>query len=197
MTSKYSILFTDNYIEQICYKTKENIIMRDYEVIYRQPTVEDASELVAFYNEVGGETSFLSFEKDEYPLDVEAQKISIEDTKKQKNAIMILATVNGKVIGIGTINSSNKIKSRHSGELGIVVANKYQGQGIGSEIIQQLIDWCKSNGITTRIQLDTRTDNELAVKLYKKFGFEIEGELKNSTLLNGKYYNLYIMGLML
>ncbi|MEG1716226.1 MAG: GNAT family N-acetyltransferase [Lachnospiraceae bacterium] len=139
--------------------------MRDYEVIYRQPTVEDASELVAFYNEVGGETSFLSFEKDEYPLDVEAQKISIEDTKKQKNAIMILATVNGKVIGIGTINSSNKIKSRHSGELGIVVANKYQGQGIGSEIIQQLIDWCKSNGITTRIQLDTRTDNELAVKL--------------------------------
>ena len=102
-----------------------------------------------------------------------------------------------EIAGIGTIHSGNKIKARHQGELGIVVAKKYQKFGIGSEIIRQLIDFCKGNGITTRIQLDTRKDNEVAVKLYEKFGFEIEGCLKNTTLLNGVYYDLYVMGLML
>ena len=102
-----------------------------------------------------------------------------------------------EIAEIGTIHSGNKIKARHQGELGIVVAKKYQAKGIGSEIIRQLIDFCKGNGITTRIQLDTRCDNEVAVKLYEKFGFEIEGRLKNTTLINGEYFDLYVMGLML
>lgn len=166
-------------------------------IIYREPNVEDAEEIVAFYNRVGGETTYLSFEKDEYPLDVEGSRASIKETAESPNNYMLLALADGKIIGIGTISSSWKIKSRHCGELGIVVENAHQGQGIGSEIIRRLIEWCRGNGITTRIQLDTRCDNELAVKLYQRFGFQIEGRLPNTTLLDGKYYDLYVMGLML
>lgn len=164
---------------------------------YREPVIEDAQSIVDFYNSVGGETTYLSFEKDEYPLNAVEQAVSIKSTAEQDNCIMILALEDDQIIGIGTISSSSKIKSRHLGELGIVVQKRYHGKGIGSQIIQQLIDWAKSNGITTRIQLDTRCDNETAVELYKKFGFEIEGCLKNATLLDGKYYNLYIMGMMI
>ena len=128
---------------------------------------------------------------------MEGQKESIQATNESPINTMLLAIVDGKIVGIGTISSSHKIKSRHSGELGIVVTQEYQGKGIGTSIIQQLIDWAKGNGVTTRIQLDTRTDNELAVKLYQSFGFEIEGCLKNSTLLDGKYYDLYVMGMMI
>lgn len=166
-------------------------------IIFREPTVQDAKKIVDFYNYVGGETSFLSFEKDEYPMDEAAQVQDILDTAAHPASIMILAMDGDEIAGIGTIHSGNKIKSRHQGELGIVVARKYQAQGIGSEIIRRLIDFCRNNDITTRIQLDTRKDNEVAVKLYEKFGFEIEGCLKNSTLLNGVYYDLYVMGLML
>ena len=110
---------------------------------------------------------------------------------------MLLAMDGEEIAGIATINSSHKIKSRHEGELGIVVAKKYQGQGIGTELIRLLIEWARGNGVTTRIRLDTRTDNTAAVALYMKFGFTVEGCCRNSTLLNGKYYDLYIMGLML
>lgn len=78
-----------------------------------------------------------------------------------------------------------------------MVAKKYQNQGIGSELIRQLIEWAKGNGVTTRISLDTRADNVMAVSLYMKFGFQIEGCRKNSTLLNGTYYDLYVMGMMI
>ena len=110
---------------------------------------------------------------------------------------MILAMDKDEIAGIGTIHSGNKIKARHQGELGIVVAKKYQAKGIGTEMIRRLIDFCKGNGITARIQLDTRCDNEVTVKLYERFGFEIEGRLKNTTLINGEYFDLYVMGLML
>ena len=51
--------------------------------------------------------------------------------------------------------------------------------------------------MTTRISLDTRADNVMAVSLYLKLGFQVEGCRKNSTLLNGESYDLYSMGMML
>lgn len=166
-------------------------------ITIREPHLEDAEIIVNFYNFVGGETTFLSFEKDEYPLNVDEQKESIISIKNHPACIMLLAMDGEEIAGIGTIHSGNKVKSRHQGELAIVVAKKYQGKGIGKELMNNLIDFCRSNGVTTRIQLDTRCDNEVAVKLYEKLGFEIEGKLPNTTLIDGTYYDLYVMGLML
>lgn len=167
------------------------------QINYRRVQESDAQHIVEFYNYVGGETRYLSFEKDEYPLNVEAQIEAIRSLEGNQTNIMLLAMDGDEIAGIATINSSSKIKARHDGELGIVVAKKYQGQGIGTELIRQLIEWAKGNGVTTRISLDTRADNVKAVSLYLKFGFVVEGCRKNSTLLNGTYYDLYVMGMML
>ncbi len=167
------------------------------QVIYRRAQESDAGKIVDFYNFVGGETSYLSFEKDEYPMNVKEQEEEIRSLEGKKASIMLLAMDGEEIAGIATIHSSAKIKARHDGELGIVVAKKYQGQGIGTELIRQLIDWAKGNGVTTRISLDTRADNVKAVELYMKFGFVVEGCRRNSTLLDGKYYDLYVMGMML
>lgn len=167
------------------------------DIIFRKAVPEDASNIVTFYNYVGGETSYLSFEKDEYPMSVEEQEEEIRALENNQTNMMLLAMDGEEIAGIATIHSTHKIKARHDGELGIVVAKKYQNQGIGSELIRRLIGWAKENGVTTRLSLDTRADNITAVSLYMKFGFEIEGCRKNSTLLNGKYYDLYVMGMML
>ena len=171
--------------------------MSNPNVVYRRAKVEDAERIVAFYNFVGGETTYLSFEKDEYPLNVQEQIEAVKALEGNQTNIMLMAMDQDEIAGIATINSSHKIKARHEGELGIVVAEKYQGQGIGTELITQLITWARGNGVTTRIRLDTRADNPKAVALYMKFGFIVEGCCRNSTLLNGKYYDLYIMGMML
>ena len=167
------------------------------QIIYRRAQGSDAGKIVDFYNFVGGETSYLSFEKDEYPMNVKEQEDEIRSLEDKEASIMLLAMDKDEIAGIATIHSSAKVKARHDGELGIVVAKKYQGQGIGTELIRQLIEWAKGKGVTTRISLDTRADNVKAVELYLKFGFVVEGCRKNSTLLDGKYYDLYVMGMML
>ena len=167
------------------------------QITYCTAKESDAEKIVAFYNYVGGETSYLSFEKDEYPMDVEAQAESIRGLEGNETNIMLMAMDGEDIAGIATISSSHKVKARHDGGLGIVVAQRYQGQGIGTELIRRLIEWARGNGITRRISLDTRADNVKAVELYMKLGFIVEGCRRNATLLDGKYYDIYVMGMML
>ena len=166
-------------------------------ITYRKARETDAANIVAFYNRVGGETTFLSFERDEYPLSVEGQVQSIRALENNATNIMLLALDGEEIVAIATISSTFKIKGRHTGEFGIVVAEKYHGQGIGTELMTRLIEWAKHNGITTKISLITRADNVKAVSLYLKFGFRVEGCIKNQALIDGVYYDAYMMGLFL
>ncbi len=55
--------------------------------------------------------------------------------------------------------------------LDIAVDPDVQGQGIGSRLMQFLIDECRARGVNT-IFLEVRVTNTRAIALYKKFGFE-------------------------
>lgn len=63
------------------------------QILYRRAQESDAERIVDFYNFVGEETSYLSFEKDEYPLDVEAQRESIRELEGNQTNIMLMAMV--------------------------------------------------------------------------------------------------------
>lgn len=161
---------------------------------YIQPTVEDAEEIVTFYNRVGGETSYLSFEKDEYLLSVEEQRLAIQTNNLDSQQLMIVVKEENVIVAIGTMTTSKKIKSRHVTELGLVVQKVSQGKSIGTELMKRLMKWAREQPNLTKIRLDTRADNVRAVSLYLRLGFIVEGTLKNDTYWNGQYYDLYIMG---
>jgi len=58
----------------------------------------------------------------------------------------------------------------------IYVGIKYRNLGIASKLLEYMIN--SLEGIDN-ITLEVRVDNEIAIKLYKKFGFEIIGVRKN------------------
>lgn len=161
---------------------------------YLNATMEDAQEIVTFYNRVGGETSYLSFEKDEYPLSVEEQRLAIEKNNLDSQQLMIVVKEENVIVAIGTMITSNKIKARHVTELGLVVQKVSQGKSIGTELMKRLMKWAREQPKLTKIRLDTRADNVRAVALYLRLGFIVEGTLRNDTYWNGQYYDLYIMG---
>ena len=83
----------------------------------------------------------------------------------------------------------------HNVTLGISFRKKYWGMGLGNEVMSYLIEWAKSNGITKKISLLVREDNERAIKLYEKFGFERDGLLKKDICVHDVYHNTITMGL--
>ncbi len=51
-------------------------------------------------------------------------------------------------------------------------------QGLGTQLLQMLLDWCRGNGIAT-VKLDVDERNSPAVHLYERAGFHVIGTRQN------------------
>ncbi len=63
----------------------------------------------------------------------------------------------------------------------ITISPNFRRQGLGSFLIENIIEYCKKNN-TTIVTLEVRESNIAAQNLYKKHNFNIDGERK-------KYYS--------
>ncbi len=108
--------------------------------------------------------------------------------------ISLLACVDGEPIGqIGLATFPKHPRRRHAGEIGMCVRDDWQGQGVGSALMQAVVDMADRWLNLTRLELIVYTDNEAAVKLYKKFGFAVEGTLVQYAFRDGCFVDAYTM----
>ena len=168
--------------------------------IIREAGIEDAENVIEYIKIVSDETDFLISDSSERNFTVRKEKEFLQNIQSSILEKMFLCEIKNKfenkIVGICSIEGINKIRIKHRVDLAITVLKNYWGNKIGEKLIDYAIEYCKSNSIK-KIELTVRIDNERALKLYKKFGFEIEGEIKNFIYLNGNYYNCYCMGLLL
>ena len=75
-----------------------------------------------------------------------------------------------------------------SAMLGIGVRDKYQGKGLGSMLIEAIIDVARREGIQ-KISSSVLTDNVVAVRLYEKYGFKKVRLIKNGDAWRGHKYD--------
>ncbi|SET64388.1 Protein N-acetyltransferase, RimJ/RimL family [Salinibacillus kushneri] len=81
--------------------------------------------------------------------------------------------------------------------IGLSIGEKdYWNKGYGTDILKVLIRHLFYNLNLRRIQLDTWSGNERAIRAYQKCGFRIEGRLKENEYVDGHYYDTVIMGLL-
>ena len=164
--------------------------------IIREADIEDAENVIEYIKIVSDETDFLISDSSERNFTVRKEKEFLQNIQSSILEKIFLFEIENKIVGMCSIEGINKIRIKHRVDLAITVLKNYWGNKIGEKLIDYAIEYCKSNCIK-KIELTVRIDNERALKLYKKFGFEIEGEIKNFIYLNGNYYNCYFMGLLL
>lgn len=78
-------------------------------------------------------------------------------------------------------------RQRHSAGLGIMVHKDFQGKGIGKALMHALIDLADNWLMLVRLELCVFADNEKAIALYEKMGFEVEGKRKMASIRAGEY----------
>lgn len=162
--------------------------------IIRRAEKKDAQALLDYLNEVCRETDFLSFGTGEFGLTLEQEEANIEEQNERKNALNIVAEVQGKLIGKMHFTGGSRPRTAHVGDFGISISKAYWGYGIGTALIRYMIDWAKEAGIR-KINLAVRTDNAAGIHLYKKMGFKEEGLSEREFLIEGKFYDSILMGL--
>lgn len=166
-------------------------------LVVRKAMVEDTEEILNISNQVAGETNNLTYSSGEYYMTYDQQYTYISKLKDSKNSCFLVALVDGKVVGSLTFLSSSRKRLEHRGEMGIAVLKDYWGIGIGKSLIDNFLQWAKSNEITRKIDLLVREDNIPAIGLYLKFGFQIEGKIARGMVVNNRFYDIYIMGKIL
>ena len=98
----------------------------------------------------------------------------------------------GEAVGVAglTVETGRK---RHSGSLFIYVARQQQGQGIGTRLMQSLLDLADNWLLLRRVELTVLTENEGARRLYERLGFVVEGWRKMSIIAQGELKDEWLM----
>lgn len=153
---------------------------------------EDAESLFEMQFELDKETKYMLYEPNERPRNLNVIKGHIDSALNGTN-LLLVAEENKEVVGFLVGRRGQGTRVRHTVYIVVGIREAYRGKGIGSEFFRQLDLWAKENSIT-RLELTVVIENEIALKLYKKNGFEIEGIKKNSMIIDGKYVDEYYMG---
>ncbi|QAT48809.1 GNAT family N-acetyltransferase [Caproiciproducens sp. NJN-50] len=99
-----------------------------------------------------------------------------------------------KVIGTVGLNVISSPRMRHSATLNIMVHRDYQNQGVGAALMKTALDLADNWLMLVRVELGVYADNERAIHLYKKMGFEVEGTKRKSVIRDGTYVDELVMG---
>jgi L-phenylalanine/L-methionine N-acetyltransferase len=111
-----------------------------------------------------------------------------------KADLSLVAELNGEVVASAGLHATGtSLRRRHVMGLGISVAQAAQGQGVGTALMAALCEYADRWLNTLRIELTVYTDNEVALRLYRRFGFEIEGTFKAYAMRDGFYVDAFAM----
>ena len=107
---------------------------------------------------------------------------------------LLVTEVDGRVVAhAGLHRAGTSPRRAHVMTLGVTVHREWQGKGLGRALMQALLDLADKWLPVMRIELTVYTDNERAITLYRRFGFEIEGTHSGYALRDGRYVDTHSM----
>ena len=158
----------------------------------RPATPSDALRLLELKLALDNESSFMMYEPGERRASADDVQRDIRERIASPNSALILAVSADVIAGYVEAIGGDYNRTRH---LAIVIAgvrSSYAGQGVGTRLLQALVDWADRSGIL-RLELTVMAHNKPAIALYEKFGFEREGLRRCSVVVDGECVDEFAM----
>lgn len=110
---------------------------------------------------------------------------------------MFVAKRGDEIVGNASFSGMTKERLKHKGELSVCVKRAAWGQGIGSRLMDAILDFAKHTAQVEIVSLEVRSDNTRAIKLYEKYGFEKMGTFRGFFKIHDAYVDFDYMNLYL
>ncbi len=110
---------------------------------------------------------------------------------KGGGCVEFVAVCEGRAVGHLGILLNQHPRRKHVASFGIAIHPDYQGKGVGTAMMAELIRLADHWLNLIKIELSVFIDNEPAIALYKKFGFIVEGESRYDVFRQGEYAHSY------
>lgn len=129
-------------------------------------------------------------------LTLERFEKTISALLKSKKGVYLVAEVDNEIVGHGFLEPLHLNAISHVADLTLAVHEGWQGKGVGSLLLEELIKWAHKSKNIEKIELQVRASNRRAISLYKKMGFMVEGRRKKRVKIKrGLYVDDILMAL--
>ncbi|WP_137597796.1 GNAT family N-acetyltransferase [Paucilactobacillus kaifaensis] len=129
----------------------------------------DAAKVLALLRLLQVESKMFSVTDGFEQLTVDEEKNNLAKINNTTDNLVLLAWNQDDPIGIVTVARTNS--KQRSGEVGIAVQKNYWHQGLGTVMMEEVINWGQNFSSLDKLALTVVADNQNAVKLYQKVGF--------------------------
>lgn len=172
---------------------KETTLKNGKMLVLSEAEPDDAPELLAYLNTVGGESDNLLFGGGDFTMTEEQERGFLAQMQADKGAIILLGRIDGQIVTCSQIaRVSGRARTAHRAGFAISVKKEFWGMGIGAAAMEALFSFAKSAGIEV-IQLEVKADNTGGIRLYEKMGFTRIGTYPKFMKINGVYHDAYLM----
>lgn len=154
---------------------------------------EDAAALLDYLKIVGGETDNLSFGPEGVPLSVEAEQNYLRAQWGSQDNAQYVARAAGELIGTASLNRRPN-RMRHRGVFGISLKRAWWGCGAAPALMGEILTFARENGFE-QLDLEVRSDNRRAIRLYEKYGFRRLCTFPNYLKIHGEPVDCDFMSL--
>jgi putative acetyltransferase len=106
---------------------------------------------------------------------------------------VLVAVAGDEIVGHAGLHGTDNPRRAHAWHLGMSVRDDWHNRRVGTRLMEALVDLADNWLNVLRIELTVYVDNAHALRLYRNFGFEIEGTLRAYSLREGRYTDTYAM----
>jgi RimJ/RimL family protein N-acetyltransferase len=99
-----------------------------------------------------------------------------------------------RIVGSASLKFNEQEVFKHRAELGICVHDDYQNIGIGTALLNHMLDIARKKKLK-KVGLTVNATNDRAIRLYRKAGFEIEGTLRKEIYYKREFKDEHRMGI--
>ena len=163
--------------------------LNGHELVLRSPNKDDAEELLKFIKTVTGETRFLMCEADEMNLTMEEELDFINGFLDSDDNMFFISLLDGEHVGNCSFSKiKGSRRNAHRASLGIALYQKFTGMGIGTIMLNVLLEEIEKHGYE-QAELIVIGKNVHAQHMYEKAGFEVVGRHPNANKYDDGTYD--------
>ena len=162
-------------------------------IIFRYPNADDVKELAATINELVEEGAEIAKTTKVSVNEEKKWLMQVMDAIKRKEKVMLLAEMDGKVIGGCEVSRDSFDVSRHVGTLGVGLQRESRGLGIGKLLIKSTMAESKKKMGLRLIKLYVFSTNKSGLQIYERLGFQKAGRIRKGVYHNGTFKDDIIM----
>jgi len=158
-------------------KYETEAVLRDGSSILLRPIRKDDTEQwLAFLSRLSTHTKYLRFHY--VPKQMVLGDAIYFRTVDYTNTLTLVAEVikeqRKEIVAIGRYY---RLPNKRSAEVAFAIEDKFQGEGIGTKLMEWLANIARDNGITT-FEADVMAENVDMMNVFRDYGFHVTNELE-------------------